>query len=115
MRGEILLVGGVPGPSKVVDSSDVATLLTALATTGVVDGNRKARGAIISVEGNPIRIAFGGISPTAGALGSGAVGIYLNIGDSMAIDSPEKVATARIISANAGAHAKIQVNGSFEA
>ena len=59
---------GVPGPTTRTASTDTAQSISASVITS---SGRTMQGMILSVDSQPIRIAFGGTAPTQGATGIG--------------------------------------------
>lgn len=97
-------LGAVGVQTKRIASTDTAAGFDGADLTDANYGI--VRSALITVETNAVRIAFGGTAPTQGA---SAVGHVLAAGESIFLDGPEDVRSFQFISAVGGAHGVLQV------
>ena len=103
--------GTVSGLTQKLASSDVAQALPASVTQSSqlrIGVSVLAVSALITVEGNSIRYAFGGAAPTQAGLGH-----LLIAGASLKLDNPDDIASFQFISATAGQAAVLQVTAGF--
>jgi hypothetical protein len=94
---------GTPDDTLRLVGSDAAQ---ALSSTVLTVAGRTCKGAIITVEDNPIRIAFGGATPTQGA---SSLGHLLNVGDVMRVYGEGMMQDFKYINANNGNNSVMQL------
>lgn len=96
-------VDGTPtsAPTRITTTNTAATLQALHVAAGGTWNVTK--GALVTVETNNVRVAFGGTVPTVDN-----VGLILYVGDAYAM-SPQEAATAQVVSASSGAAGVIQV------
>jgi len=75
----------------VAASTPTAAKITANDATPIPGRARRARAALLTVEGNPIRYRVDGVAPTA------AIGHLLSAGDSVVIEGVEAVKRLKMI------------------
>jgi hypothetical protein len=104
MASNVFIVDKKPGNTYTVDSTNVATGITA----GVlIDGSLGAiKGIFISVEANPIRIAYG-VAPIQD--GVGVLGHIVKADGVLKISSNEAITAFKYISKVADAHATLMI------
>ena len=96
-------IDGVPGATATYTSTDVAQTLPAAVTT---IAGRTIVGFLMTVETNPVSIAFGGAIPTQGA---SPLRHLLSAGDTLKVSGSQVATTFRYISAGAGNASTLQI------
>lgn len=96
------------GPTFRVASSDTAQTITSTYITDP-EGFQAVR-ALVTVESNNVRIAFGGTVPTQGAT---PVGHVVSAGQTLIIDNPTDLATFRFINATASSNGVLQITPGY--
>jgi hypothetical protein len=99
---QVMSVDGNPGATQTLTSSDTST---AFSSSLLTVAGRAAQGAIITVETNPVKIAFGA-DPVQGA---GNLGHILDVGAFIRLSGPDLMENFRYISSIGSAHGKLQV------
>jgi hypothetical protein len=100
-------VTGTPSATfRLASTNDVQRLTAAKLVTA---GGKRSKRAVVAVETNSVRVAWG-TDPTQGA---GSVGVTLNNGDVLTLESPAAVEGMRFLSAVAGTHGVLQVSVEF--
>lgn len=100
-------VAGTPSTTFRMASTNAAQRLTA--ANLVTAAGKRCKRAVVAVETNSVRVAWG-TDPTQGA---GSVGVTLNNGDVLTLESPAAVEGLRFISAVSGTHGVLQVSVEF--
>lgn len=104
-----ILTTQAPGNTEQVDSTDSAQQLPSDSRTHPSTG-AAAQAVFITLEGNPIRYAFG-VDPTQD--GGTALGHILAAGDSIRLAHPDAITDFKFISQAAGAAGTLQITAEF--
>lgn len=99
----VQIIDGVASDTRRFTASDAATALPA---NYVVQNNRHARFATITVETNDLRIALGGTAPTQGGA---AVGHLIKQGDALQLETQHEISSLLYINAVAATNCVFQI------
>lgn len=100
-------VTGTPSTTFRMASTNAVQRLTAAKL--VTEAGKRCTRAVVAVETNSVRVSWGA-DPTQGA---GSLGVTLNSGDVLTLESPAAVEGMRFLSAAAGTHGVLQVSVEF--
>lgn len=107
----VTVVGGKPSITYTTNSTDTAALLSTSATLeSVGDHPKQANSAVITIEDENIRYAFG-VTPVKN--GAGELGHPAGDGDVIKLNSYKALKDFKFVSAVAGSHAKLMVTIGF--
>ncbi len=108
----IIITNGISGITQRVAATDTVQVLGTAATLTLAANTSKSRiGVLITVETNPIRLAFGA---DAVQTGGSEVGHVIAAGESFYISNGYEAINASFINMNAQANGILQVTPYFE-